>query len=62
MICSGEIAHEETVMTPIFAIIGSAALAAALLSFAWTMQKRQRRNGRANDDSDDAVVGMFPGL
>jgi heme O synthase-like polyprenyltransferase len=37
-------------------------LAAALLAFAWTMPHRLNRSGRANDDSDDAIVGMFPGV
>jgi hypothetical protein len=46
----------------IFVTIGSTALAATLLAFAWGMQRRQSRLGRANDDSDDAIVGMFPGV
>jgi hypothetical protein len=49
-------------MPPVFVTIGSAALAAAFLVFAWTMQHRQRRNGRPCDDSDDAVVTFFPGV
>ena len=48
-------------MAPIFVTIGAATLAAAFLVFAWTMQKRRDRSGRPSDDSDDAVVGFFPG-
>jgi hypothetical protein len=48
-------------VAPIFVTIGADTLAAAFLAFAWTMQKRLNRSGQANDDSDDAIVGMFPG-
>ena len=48
-------------MGSVFVVIGSVTLAAAFLAFAWAMERRQRRNGTANDDSDDeAIVGMFP--
>ena len=48
-------------MGPVFVVIGSVALAAAFLAFAWTMQRRQSRNVAAHVDSDeDAIVGMFP--
>jgi hypothetical protein len=47
-------------MSPTFVIIGSSMLAAALLVFAWTMQHRQSRNGRVNDECDDeAIVATF---
>jgi hypothetical protein len=48
-------------MGSVFVVIGSVTLAAAFLAFAWAMERRQRRNGTANDDSgDEAIVGMFP--
>jgi hypothetical protein len=43
-----------------FVTLGSAMLGAAFLAFAWAMQRRQCRNGVANDTDDDAIVGMFP--
>lgn len=48
-------------MIPVFVIVGSVMLAAALLAFAWAMQQRQDRRGIADDDSDDdAIVAMLP--
>jgi hypothetical protein len=47
-------------MSPTFVIIGSSMLAAALLVLAWTMQHRQSRDGRVNDECDDeAIVATF---
>jgi hypothetical protein len=48
-------------MAPILWTVGGAALAVALLAFAWIMQHRRTRAGVVDDDSDDAIVGMFPG-
>jgi hypothetical protein len=48
-------------MAPALAIIGSLLLAAALLAFAWTMQRRRSRNGATCDEpEDDAVVAWLP--
>ncbi len=49
-------------MVPVLVTIASATLAGAFLAFAWTMQRRQRAKGRVDDDSDGAIVGMFPGV
>lgn len=42
-------------------VIIGAVTAAVLLAFALTMHHRRTRSGRPDDDSDDAIVGMFPG-
>lgn len=46
-------------MSSLFVTIGSSALAAALLAFAWAMQHRRWRSGCVDDSDDDAIVAIL---